>query len=111
MKSEALSSLPQTRFLFAKSQAVHVCVCVCVCVCESCAAVTQTCRLSPPGANVSGLIPGFNTTILNRLPSSMLLIEVESVLMGFAFLAMVIVRAKRKRFGQSKRSRCFITRL
>uniref|UniRef100_H3D479 Unc-93 homolog B1, TLR signaling regulator n=1 Tax=Tetraodon nigroviridis TaxID=99883 RepID=H3D479_TETNG len=42
------------------------------------------------GANVTGLIPGFNNTILYRLPSSMLLIQVESVLMGFAFLAMVI---------------------
>lgn len=49
------------------------------------------------GANITGLIPGFNNTILNRLPSSMLLIVVESVLMGFAFLAMIIVRAKRKR--------------
>ncbi|XP_056892400.1 protein unc-93 homolog B1 [Takifugu flavidus] len=42
------------------------------------------------GANISGLIPGFNTTILERLPRSMLLIEVESILMGFAFLAMII---------------------
>uniref|UniRef100_A0A674MKJ1 Unc-93 homolog B1, TLR signaling regulator n=1 Tax=Takifugu rubripes TaxID=31033 RepID=A0A674MKJ1_TAKRU len=44
------------------------------------------------GANITGLIPGFNTTILERLPRSMLLIEVESILMGFAFLAMIIVR-------------------
>uniref|UniRef100_A0A674PEQ3 Unc-93 homolog B1, TLR signaling regulator n=1 Tax=Takifugu rubripes TaxID=31033 RepID=A0A674PEQ3_TAKRU len=47
-------------------------------------------RLPPPGANITGLIPGFNTTILERLPRSMLLIEVESILMGFAFLAMII---------------------
>lgn len=60
----------------------------------------QTCcvpsPLSLPGANITGLIPGFNNTILTRLPNSMLLIAVESVLMGFAFLAMIIVRAKRK---------------
>ncbi|XP_030600016.1 protein unc-93 homolog B1 [Archocentrus centrarchus] len=42
------------------------------------------------GAEVTGLIPGFNTTVLRKLPSSMLLIYVESVLMGFAFLAMII---------------------
>ncbi|KAG7453364.1 hypothetical protein JOB18_026397 [Solea senegalensis] len=42
------------------------------------------------GAAVSGLIPGFNNTVLSRLPRSMLLIQVESILMGFAFLAMVI---------------------
>ncbi|KAK9539628.1 hypothetical protein VZT92_002133 [Zoarces viviparus] len=42
------------------------------------------------GANISGVIPGFNTTVLTNLPRSMLLIQVESVLMGFAFLAMII---------------------
>ncbi|KAM8842544.1 protein unc-93 homolog B1 [Synchiropus picturatus] len=42
------------------------------------------------GASVAGLIPGFNTTLLTYLPRSMLLIEVESVLMGFAFLSMII---------------------
>lgn len=42
------------------------------------------------GATVSGLIPGFNTIVLTSLPRSMLLIQVESVLMGFAFLAMII---------------------
>lgn len=47
------------------------------------------------GANISGVIPGFNTTVLKNLPRSMLLIHVESVLMGFAFLAMVIVSSKR----------------
>ncbi|XP_034092989.1 LOW QUALITY PROTEIN: protein unc-93 homolog B1 [Gymnodraco acuticeps] len=42
------------------------------------------------GANIKGVIPGFNTTVLNKLPRSMLLIQVESVLMGFAFLSMII---------------------
>ncbi|XP_029295873.1 protein unc-93 homolog B1 [Cottoperca gobio] len=42
------------------------------------------------GANIRGVIPGFNTTVLTNLPRSMLLIQVESVLMGFAFLAMII---------------------
>lgn len=42
------------------------------------------------GAKVTGLIPGFNNTVLKKLPSSMLLIKVESVLMGFAFLSMII---------------------
>lgn len=42
---------------------------------------------------MSGVIPGFNTTVLRNLPRSMLLIQVESVLMGFAFLAMIIVRS------------------
>ncbi len=46
-----------------------------------------------PGATISGVIPGFNTTVLTNLPRSMLLIQVESVLMGFAFLAMIIVRS------------------
>ncbi|XP_069573875.1 protein unc-93 homolog B1 [Brachyistius frenatus] len=45
------------------------------------------------GAEVSGVIPGFNTTVLVNLPRSMLLIQVESVLMGFAFLAMIIFLA------------------
>ncbi|XP_047434119.1 protein unc-93 homolog B1 [Mugil cephalus] len=42
------------------------------------------------GADISGIIPGFNTTVLTRLPRSMLLIQVESVLMGFAFLSMIV---------------------
>uniref|UniRef100_A0A8C8DUW9 Unc-93 homolog B1, TLR signaling regulator n=1 Tax=Oryzias sinensis TaxID=183150 RepID=A0A8C8DUW9_9TELE len=42
------------------------------------------------GAEIRGMIPGFNTTVLTNLPHSMLLIKVESVLMGFAFLAMII---------------------
>ncbi|XP_077381366.1 protein unc-93 homolog B1 [Festucalex cinctus] len=42
------------------------------------------------GANISGVIPGFNTTVLKSLPQSMKLIIVESVLMGFAFLSMIV---------------------
>ncbi|KAK2919420.1 protein unc-93 homolog B1 [Channa argus] len=42
------------------------------------------------GANMSGVIPGLNSTVLINLPRSMLLIVVESVLMGFAFFAMII---------------------
>ncbi|KAM3624656.1 uncharacterized protein V6R79_026179 [Siganus canaliculatus] len=45
------------------------------------------------GANITGIIPGFNTTVLNKLPRSMLLIQVESVFMGFAFLSMIIFLA------------------
>ncbi|XP_035039294.1 protein unc-93 homolog B1 [Hippoglossus stenolepis] len=48
------------------------------------------CNVKACGAVVSGLIPGFNTTVLTKLPRSMLLIQVESVLMGFAFLSMII---------------------
>uniref|UniRef100_UPI0037E9AB67 protein unc-93 homolog B1 isoform X2 n=1 Tax=Semicossyphus pulcher TaxID=241346 RepID=UPI0037E9AB67 len=48
------------------------------------------CNVNYCGANISGVIPGFNTTVLKNLPRSMLLIQVESVLMGFAFLAMII---------------------
>lgn len=48
------------------------------------------CNVKACGAQISGWIPGFNTTILSSLPRSMLLIEVESVLMGFAFLAMIM---------------------
>ncbi|XP_017287916.1 protein unc-93 homolog B1 isoform X2 [Kryptolebias marmoratus] len=42
------------------------------------------------GAAITGIIPDFNTTVLVNLPRSMLLIQVESVLMGFAFIAMII---------------------
>ncbi|KAG7265564.1 hypothetical protein CRUP_005096 [Coryphaenoides rupestris] len=42
------------------------------------------------GAEVSGFIPNINTTLLTRLPRSLALIWVESVLMGFAFLSMII---------------------
>ncbi|XP_053190743.1 protein unc-93 homolog B1 [Scomber japonicus] len=48
------------------------------------------CKVKHCGASISGLIPGFNTTVLTKLPRSMLLIQVESVLMGFALLAMLI---------------------
>ncbi|XP_056227369.1 protein unc-93 homolog B1 [Seriola aureovittata] len=48
------------------------------------------CNVKACGAVVSGVIPGFNTTVLTNLPRSMLLIQVESVLMGFAFLSMII---------------------
>uniref|UniRef100_A0A672H3Q0 Unc-93 homolog B1, TLR signaling regulator n=1 Tax=Salarias fasciatus TaxID=181472 RepID=A0A672H3Q0_SALFA len=47
-------------------------------------------RVEKCGADVHGLIPGFNTTVLTKLPQSMLLIYVESVLMAFAFLSMII---------------------
>uniref|UniRef100_A0A6Q2WYA4 Unc-93 homolog B1, TLR signaling regulator n=1 Tax=Esox lucius TaxID=8010 RepID=A0A6Q2WYA4_ESOLU len=46
--------------------------------------------LLPPGAESSGMIEGFNKTVLNHLPRSILLIQVESVLMGAAFLSMII---------------------
>ncbi|XP_037108231.1 protein unc-93 homolog B1 [Syngnathus acus] len=42
------------------------------------------------GAEISGVVPGFNTTVLKFLPQSMNLIIGESVLMGFAFLSMII---------------------
>ncbi|XP_070712360.1 protein unc-93 homolog B1 [Pempheris klunzingeri] len=48
------------------------------------------CNVQTCGATISGVIPGFNITVLTNLPRSMLLIQVESVLMGFAFLAMII---------------------
>ncbi|KAM7418538.1 hypothetical protein PAMA_015918 [Pampus argenteus] len=48
------------------------------------------CKVTHCGTTISGLIPGFNTTVLTNLPRSMLLIQVESILMGFAFLAMII---------------------
>ncbi|NWX17924.1 UN93B protein, partial [Aegotheles bennettii] len=38
-----------------------------------------------------GTLPGFNTTVLQRLPQSVNLIAVESVLMAIAFLAMLVV--------------------
>lgn len=44
------------------------------------------------GANSHGIIPGLNKTVLRSLPRSVMLIEVESVLMGAAFMAMIIVR-------------------
>ncbi|XP_029999286.1 protein unc-93 homolog B1 isoform X2 [Sphaeramia orbicularis] len=47
------------------------------------------CDVKSCGANISGVIPGFSSTVLTNLPPSMLLIKVESVLMGLAFLAMI----------------------
>ncbi|XP_074854240.1 protein unc-93 homolog B1 isoform X2 [Carettochelys insculpta] len=43
------------------------------------------------GTLSKGLLPGFNTTVLHSLPRSMNLIVVESVLMGAAFLSMLMV--------------------
>ncbi|CAL8331363.1 unnamed protein product [Merluccius merluccius] len=48
------------------------------------------CKVQHCGAVIKGLIPGFNTTVLLTLPRSMDLIQVESILMGFAFLSMII---------------------
>ncbi|XP_055060848.1 protein unc-93 homolog B1 [Misgurnus anguillicaudatus] len=45
------------------------------------------------GAEGSGVIQNLNKTVLRSLPRSLLLIEVESVLMGAAFLAMIIFLA------------------
>ncbi|XP_076830476.1 protein unc-93 homolog B1 [Brachyhypopomus gauderio] len=45
------------------------------------------------GADGKGVIEGFNKTVLHHLPRSMLLIEVESVLMGAAFIAMIVFLA------------------
>ncbi|XP_076150026.1 protein unc-93 homolog B1 [Alosa pseudoharengus] len=42
------------------------------------------------GANSHGIITGLNKTVLQSLPRSLMLIEVESVLMGAAFMAMII---------------------
>lgn len=54
---------------------------------------SKTLIFSPdPGADGKGVIQNFNKTVLHSLPRSLLLIEVESVLMGAAFLAMIIVR-------------------
>ncbi|KAL2097374.1 hypothetical protein ACEWY4_006581 [Coilia grayii] len=45
------------------------------------------------GANSHGIIPELNKTVLLNLPRALRLIEVESVLMGAAFLAMIIFLA------------------
>ncbi|XP_048827591.1 protein unc-93 homolog B1-like [Brienomyrus brachyistius] len=45
------------------------------------------------GATSSRVITGLNKTVLSRLPPSLLLIKVESVMMGAAFLAMIIFLA------------------
>lgn len=44
------------------------------------------------GATSSGVITGLNKTVLSHLPPSLLLIKVESMMMGAAFLSMIIVR-------------------
>lgn len=43
------------------------------------------------GSDVRGTIEGLNRTVLNKLPQSLSLIKVESVLMGTAFIAMLLV--------------------
>ncbi|KAL8182950.1 UNVERIFIED_CONTAM: hypothetical protein K2H54_009099 [Gekko kuhli] len=43
------------------------------------------------GTSSQGVLPGINATVLQRLPRSSELIVVESVLMGVAFLAMLLV--------------------
>ncbi|KAL7889688.1 hypothetical protein AOLI_G00019460 [Acnodon oligacanthus] len=45
------------------------------------------------GANGRRIIEGFNKTVLQHLPRSTFLIEVESVLMGAAFISMIIFLA------------------
>ncbi|KAG7333821.1 hypothetical protein KOW79_002228 [Hemibagrus wyckioides] len=45
------------------------------------------------GADSSGVIDGFNKTVLSHLPQSYCLIIVESILMGAAFIAMIIFLA------------------
>ncbi|KAG1956406.1 protein unc-93 A [Pimephales promelas] len=47
-------------------------------------------KVTQCGASGKGVIENFNKTVLRSLPRSLLLIEVESVLMGAAFLAMLI---------------------
>ncbi|XP_048826556.1 protein unc-93 homolog B1 [Brienomyrus brachyistius] len=51
------------------------------------------CNVQSCGATSSGVITGLNKTVLSRLPPSLLLIKVESVMMGAAFLAMIIFLA------------------
>uniref|UniRef100_A0A8D0CMR2 Unc-93 homolog B1, TLR signaling regulator n=1 Tax=Scleropages formosus TaxID=113540 RepID=A0A8D0CMR2_SCLFO len=47
-------------------------------------------KVTECGASSQGYISGLNKTVLLHLPRSLLLIKVESVLMGAAFLAMII---------------------
>uniref|UniRef100_A0A8C2JZZ1 Protein unc-93 homolog B1-like n=1 Tax=Cyprinus carpio TaxID=7962 RepID=A0A8C2JZZ1_CYPCA len=47
-------------------------------------------KVTQCGASGKGVIENLNKTVLHSLPRSLLLIEVESVLMGAAFLAMLI---------------------
>ncbi|EMP27683.1 Protein unc-93 like protein B1 [Chelonia mydas] len=48
-------------------------------------------RAGPGGTLSKGMLPGFNATVLQSLPRSINLIIVESVLMGVAFLSMLMV--------------------
>lgn len=78
----------ETNFIYISEKQkfpnLHIC---------SCFFTDQTCLfIWCPGASIKGIIPGFNSTVLKNLPRSMLLIKVESILMGFAFLAMIVVR-------------------
>ncbi|XP_028596114.2 protein unc-93 homolog B1 isoform X2 [Podarcis muralis] len=49
------------------------------------------CRVQHCGTKSHGILTGFNTTVLQKLPRSNELITVESVLMGVAFLSMLLV--------------------
>ncbi|XP_059815909.1 protein unc-93 homolog B1-like, partial [Hypanus sabinus] len=43
------------------------------------------------GADATGTIEGLNRTVLRKLPQSISLIKMESVLMGVAFLSMLMI--------------------
>ncbi|XP_053881697.1 protein unc-93 homolog B1 [Malaclemys terrapin pileata] len=49
------------------------------------------CNVKNCGTLSKGMLPGFNATVLQNLPRSINLIIVESVLMGTAFLSMLMV--------------------
>uniref|UniRef100_A0A8C8RGJ4 Unc-93 homolog B1, TLR signaling regulator n=1 Tax=Pelusios castaneus TaxID=367368 RepID=A0A8C8RGJ4_9SAUR len=49
------------------------------------------CNVKFCGTLSKGMLPGFNATVLKSLPRSMNLIIVESVLMGAAFLSMLMI--------------------
>nr|XP_060628515.1 protein unc-93 homolog B1 [Anolis sagrei ordinatus] len=49
------------------------------------------CNVEHCGTRTHGILTGFNTTVLQKLPRSSELITVESVLMGVAFLSMLLV--------------------
>ncbi|CAM4572814.1 protein unc-93 homolog B1 [Caretta caretta] len=49
------------------------------------------CNVKNCGTLSKGMLPGFNATVLQSLPRSINLIIVESVLMGVAFLSMLMV--------------------
>ncbi|KAI2668297.1 hypothetical protein H4Q32_004988 [Labeo rohita] len=54
-------------------------------------------KVTQCGASGKGVIENLNKTVLRTLPRSLLLIEVESVLMGAAFLAMLVLPFKHLR--------------